>query len=69
MVSSSEKRVLQIIADTSFLMIPGMFEIDIFGEMDRLLESSYELLIPRPVVLELERISKQGKPKERAAAK
>ncbi|MEM3421089.1 MAG: hypothetical protein QXT02_02535 [Candidatus Hadarchaeum sp.] len=69
MVSSSDGRILQVIADTSFLMIPGMFGIDVFRELDRLLDRSYELLVPSPVVSELERISRQGKPKERLAAK
>lgn len=69
MASSSDGRILQVIVDTSFLMIPGMFGIDIFGELDRILGCSYVLLVPRPVVSELERISEQGKPKERVAAK
>ncbi|MGC8816974.1 MAG: PIN domain-containing protein [Candidatus Hadarchaeum sp.] len=69
MASSSEGRRLPVIADTSFLMIPGMFRVDLFGELDRLLDGSYELLVPSPVVKELERISEQGKPKERTAAK
>ncbi len=60
---------MQVIADTSFLMIPGMFGVDIIGEMDRLLGCPYELLILSPVLVELERISEKGKPKERTAAK
>jgi len=59
---------LQVIADTSFLMIPGMFGVDILSELERLLECRYELLVPEPVVQELKRISEHGKPKERAAA-
>ncbi|MFH1821488.1 MAG: PIN domain-containing protein [Methanobacteriota archaeon] len=60
---------MQVIADTSFLMIPGMFGVDIIGETDRLLESSYEFLIPSSVLQELEKISERGKPKERVAAR
>jgi rRNA-processing protein FCF1 len=60
---------LQVIADTSFLMIPGMFGVDILSELERLLECRYELLVPEPVVRELKRISKHGKPKERVAAR
>lgn len=60
---------MQVIADTSFLMIPGMFGVDILSELERLLDGRYELLIPRPVVQELERISDHGKPKERTAAR
>ncbi len=59
---------MQLIADTSFLMIPGMFGVDIVSELERLLECRYELIVPEPVVQELKRISEYGKPKERAAA-
>jgi len=60
---------LHVIADTSFLMIPGMFNVDVVGELDRLLGRPYKLLIPSPVIVELERLSEHGKPKERTAAK
>lgn len=55
--------------DTSFLMVPGLFGVDIVGELDRLIERPHELVIPSPVIQELGRISEQGKPNERAAAK
>ncbi len=60
---------MQVIADTSFLMIPGMFGVDIIGEMDRLLGGPFEILALSPVIAELERLSEKGKPKERTAAK
>jgi len=60
---------LQVIADTSFLMVPSLFGVDIVRELDRLIERPHELVIPSPVIQELGRISEQGKPKERAAAK
>jgi rRNA-processing protein FCF1 len=69
MASSAERGIqLQVIADTSFLMIPGMFGVDILSELERLLECRCEFLIPEPVVGELKRISEHGKPKEKAAA-
>ncbi len=60
---------MQVIADTSFLMIPGMFGVDIIGEMGRLLGQPFELLILSPVLAELKRLSEKGAPKERTAAK
>ncbi len=60
---------MQVIADTSFLMVPSLFGVDIVRELDRLIERPHELVIPSPVIQELGRISEQGKPKERAAAK
>lgn len=50
-------------------MVPGLFGVDIVGELDRLLEQPHELAIPSPVLQELGRISERGKPKERTAAK
>ena len=60
---------MRVIADTSFLMVPGLFGVDIAGELKRLLEQPHELAIPSPVLQELKQISERGKPKERAAAK
>ncbi len=60
---------MQVIADTSFLMIPGMFSVDIVRELDRLFEQPYELIIPSPVLQELRQISERGKLKEHTAAK
>ncbi len=56
-----------IIIDTNGLMIPGQFNVDIFSEMKRLGFDSY--LVPRASVRELEKISSQGRGRDRAAAK
>lgn len=60
---------MQVIADTSFLMIPGMFGIDVVSELERLLDRRCKLVIPSPVMGELKRISQRGKPKEQVAAR
>jgi rRNA-processing protein FCF1 len=60
---------LTVIVDTSFLMIPGMFGVDVISELDRLLQRSYSLVIPKPVLEELRILAKRGKPRERAAAR
>ncbi len=60
---------LRLIADTSFLMIPGMFGVDVVGELDRLLEQNYCLTVPKPVVEELKKLAAQGNPVERSAAR
>ena len=60
---------LILIADTSFLMIPGMFGVDVIGELDRLLEQNYCLTVPKPVVEELKKLAAQGNPVERFAAR
>jgi hypothetical protein len=60
---------LKVIADTSFLMIPGMFGVDVMSELDRLLQRRYSLVIPKPVVGELKKLATLGKPAERSAAR
>ncbi len=56
-------------ADTSFLMIPGLFRVDIFAELNRILRRRYEILVPEPVVKELEYLARRGTPSERCAAR
>ncbi len=58
-----------MIADTSFLMIPGMFGVDVISELDRLLEQNYCLTVPKPVVEELKKLAAGGNPVERSAAR
>ena len=60
---------LRVIADTSFLMIPGTFGVDIISELNRLLSRRYRLIIPKPVIRELEHLSSRGTPSERSAAR
>ncbi|MEW6592871.1 MAG: PIN domain-containing protein [Candidatus Hadarchaeota archaeon] len=60
---------LKVILDSSFLMIPGIFKVDIKKEIERLIEQRHEVVVPRPVISELEKISNEGAPKERAAAR
>jgi len=57
----------EVIIDTNGLMIPGQFGIDIFMELKRLGFDSY--VVPRASVRELEKISTQGRGKDRTAAK
>jgi len=62
-------KYLKVIADTSFLMIPGTFGVDIISELNRLLERRYRLLIPSPVLKELEYLARKGTPSERSSAR
>jgi len=61
--------VVRVLADTSFLMIPGSFKIDIFEETARVLGTKFEILVPSPVMAELKRLAARGSPRERSAAK
>jgi len=58
----------RIILDTNFLTIPYQFNIDIFEEIDRVVEGEYELITLDCVVDELEKL-KKTRGKNAAAAK
>jgi len=48
----------KIILDTNFLTIPYQFNVDIFEEIDRIMEEDYELVTLDKVVEELKRMKK-----------
>lgn len=62
-------RAVKVIADASFLMIPGTFRVDVLRELDRLLERKYELMVPESVLEEVRRLAEGGRRSERAAAR
>ena len=66
-MTKSENR-FAVIADTSFLMLPGLFGVDVERELDRLLGRRYEIAVPGPVIKELEQLAGHGNPKERKSA-
>jgi uncharacterized protein len=59
----------KILLDTNFLLIPGQFHVDIFSEIDRLIDFEYGLVVAEPSLMELERILREGSGKDKAAAK
>ena len=58
----------KIILDTNFLMIPYQFKVDIFEEMNRIIEEKHELVTLNSVIEELKRLTK-SKGKDSVAAK
>lgn len=58
----------RIILDTNFLTIPHQFKVDIFEEIDELMEEDYEITTLDCIVEELKRMSK-SKSKDAVAAK
>lgn len=59
---------LKVILDSNFLMIPSEFHLDIFSELDKILNRKVQKIIISPVYDELERISVTGDPKHRRQA-
>ncbi len=51
------------------LLVPGQFKVDIFTELERLMDEPYETVILEGTLKELERIAKEGSAEDRRAAK
>ena len=58
-----------VILDANFLMVPENQGVDIFAELDRLIDREYELVVPEVVIEELEAIKEKGDLSERKAAR
>jgi len=58
----------KIILDTNFLLIPHNFKVDIFSEISRIIDDSYELFIIDKTIDELRKIVSTGKGKDKKAA-
>ncbi len=60
-----------VLLDTNFLLIPAQFKVDVFAELQRLCDFSYEVVVLDSTVDELNGImgSKAASEKDRRAAK
>ncbi len=47
----------EVILDTNFLLIPVQFKVDIFSEIERLVEEPHKIIVPDVVVDELRKLS------------
>ena len=67
----SSRRRIPVVLDTNFLLIPGQHRVDIFSELDRVLEFNYRPVTLTGVVEELREIaeSEEAGRRDRIAAK
>lgn len=49
----------KVIIDSNFFLIPFQLKINILAELERLINEPYEIVVPKAVVKELEKISKR----------
>jgi rRNA-processing protein FCF1 len=63
-----EKKLLKVILDSNALFTPLQFKIDIFEELQTLLNRRFEPVLLSPVRQELERLSKDDSPQMRKNA-
>ena len=63
-----EKRTKRVILDSNALFVPLQFKIDIFSELERLLQRNFELILLAPVKRELTTLATKGSPGMRRKA-
>jgi hypothetical protein len=68
MKPKSVRKTTRIILDSNALFVPIQLKIDIFQELKTLLNSNFELVLLKPIQLELERLAMQGSPQMRKKA-
>ncbi len=57
------QKKLRVIVDANFLLVPSQFSVDIFDELARVLNRSFEPLMTLPTYRELQKIAKASAPK------
>ena len=62
------KEPMKVIVDSNALLAPLQFKIDVFDELERLLNRRFELILLSPVKYELELLADKGSPKTRRMA-
>jgi len=67
-VSKAERKKLKVILDSNALLVPLQFKIDVFSDLERLLNRSFEVILLSPVKRELEALARKGSPKMRKNA-
>ena len=68
MTPKPEQKKLKIILDSNALFVPLQFRIDVFNELERLLNRRFELILLSAVKRELEILAEKGAPKMRRNA-
>ena len=66
--SQVKEKSLRVILDSNAFFVPFQLNIDIFYELEQLLEENLEFILLSPVKLELEGLAKKGSPKMRKNA-
>ena len=64
----ARKEALKVIVDSNALFVPLQFRINIFYELERLLNRRFDLILLSAVKRELETLAKKGSPKLRREA-
>ena len=66
--ASANRKSIKVIVDSNALFVPLEFKIDIFAELQRLLNRRFDLVLISPVKAELEILTQKNSPKMRRNA-
>jgi hypothetical protein len=66
--AQAQRETLKVILDSNALFVPLQFKIDIFSDLQRLLNRNFELILLSPVKRELKALTEKGSPKMRKNA-
>ncbi|ASJ00829.1 PIN domain-containing protein [Thermococcus gorgonarius] len=58
-----------VVPDTNFLLVPGQFGVDIIGELNRILDVKFKIVVPNVVLQELEVIERKSRGKDLLAVR
>ncbi|WP_297436433.1 PIN domain-containing protein [Thermococcus sp.] len=64
-----KKREWLVLPDTNFLLVPGQFGVDILGELNRILDVRFRVIVPNVVLQELEVIERKSRGRDLMAIK
>ena len=67
-IEPAKKQPLKVIVDSNALFVPLQFKLDVFTELQRLLNRNFELILLSPVKRELETLAQKSSPKIRKNA-
>jgi rRNA-processing protein FCF1 len=64
-----QKKTLRVILDSNALFVPLQFKIDVFRDLEQLLNRNFELVLLSPIKRELETLAEKGSPMMRRNAR
>ncbi|WP_048811221.1 PIN domain-containing protein [Thermococcus gammatolerans] len=63
------RREWLVLPDTNFLLVPGQFGVDIVGELNRILDVRFKIVIPNVVLRELDVIERKTRGRDLLAVR
>ncbi|MBP1911445.1 PIN domain-containing protein [Thermococcus stetteri] len=68
-MGESRRREWLVVPDTNFLLVPGQFGVDIIGELHRILDVKFRVVVPNVVLDELSLIERKSRGRDLMAVR